>query len=294
MHFFLELVISGIVVGSIYSLVALGFVLIYKSTGVINFAQGELLMWGAYVCLALTVQAHLPFWVSFVITLIFSFILGLLIERLLLRPMIGEPIISIIMLTIGLSSLLRGIIQAIWGTDTRVFPQVFSQAPVNIAGIPVSQVYIWSVGFSLIFLILLSLFFKYTLFGISMRATANDQQAAMSMGISVKAIFAIAWCISAVVSAVGGILIGTINGINASLSSIGLKVFPAVILGGLDSIPGAIIGGFVIGVLENLSGGYLDRFFGGGVKEVAPFVILVIILMIKPYGLFGTEEIEKV
>jgi branched-chain amino acid transport system permease protein len=198
------------------------------------------------------------------------------------------------MLTIGLSSLLRGIIQAIWGTDTRVFPQVFSQAPVNIMGIPVSQVYIWSVAFSIVFLILLSLFFKYTLFGISMRATANDQQAAMSMGISVKAIFAIAWCISAVVSAVGGILIGTINGINASLSSIGLKVFPAVILGGLDSIPGAIIGGFVIGILENLSGGYLDRFFGGGVKEVAPFVILVIILMIRPYGLFGTEEIEKV
>ena len=294
MEFFLQLLITGTVVGSIYALVALGFVLIYKSTGVINFAQGELLMWGAYVCLCLTVQFKIPFWPSFFLTLVFSFILGLLIERLLLRPMIGEPIISIIMLTIGLSSLLRSIIQIIWGTETRVFPQVFSPHPVYIAGVPVAQVYIWSVVFSVVFLILLSLFFKYTIFGIAMRATADDQQAAMSMGISVKTIFAIAWCISAVVSAVGGILIGTINGINASLSEIGLKVFPAVILGGLDSIPGAILGGFIIGILENLSGGYLDRFFGGGVKEVAPFVILVIILMIKPYGLFGTEEIEKV
>jgi len=139
-----------------------------------------------------------------------------------------------------------------------------------------------------------ALFFKFTRLGIAMRATANSHQVALSMGISVKSIFALSWAISAVVSAIGGVLIGSINGVNITFSDFGLKVFPAVILGGLDSIPGAVIGGLVVGILENLSGGYLSRYFGGGVKEVAPFVFLVIILMVKPYGLFGTKEIERV
>ncbi len=294
MWFFLQLVIQGLAVGSVYALVALGFVLIYKASSVINFAQGELLMVGAYVCLALLTTFQVPFWAAFFLTMAFSVILALLIERLVLRPMIGEPAISIIMITIGLSLVLKSSVAAIWGVEISAFPSIFPETPLRFGEIIVSQVYVYTFLASMVFLVLFALFFKYSRMGIAMRATANSNQVALSMGISVKKVFAISWCVAAVVSAVGGILIGNINGVNITLSSVGLKVFPAVILGGLDSIPGAVLGGLIIGVLENLSGGYLDQLFGGGVKEVAPFVVLVIILMVKPYGLFGTEEIERV
>lgn len=294
MELVMQSLISGIVVGSIYALVALGFVLIYKSTAVINFAQGELLMFGAYLCLTLVVAFKIPFWLAFVVTLLAAAMLGLLLERLFLRPMIGEPAISIIMLTIGLASLLQGMIHVTWGSETMVYPTIFPTEPLKFGKIVVSQVYLYSVFFAVICLILFNLFFRYSRSGIAMRAVANDQQAAQSMGISIKRTFAIAWAIAAVVAGVGGILIGNINGVNTSLSGFGLKVFPAVILGGLDSIPGAILGGFIIGILEALSGIYLDPLFEGGSKEVVPFLVLVVVLMIKPYGLFGTEEIEKI
>jgi branched-chain amino acid transport system permease protein len=292
--FFLQLIIQGLAVGSVYALVALGFVLIYKASSVINFAQGELLMVGAYFCLAMLTTFNVPFWAGFILTMVFSVILALLIERLILRPMIGEPAISIIMITIGLSLVLKSAVAVIWGVEIMAFPSIFPETPIRMGQIVVSQVYIFTFLASMLFLVIFAVFFKYSRLGIAMRATANSNQVALSMGISVKKVFAISWCVAAVVSAVGGILIGNINGVNITISSIGLKVFPAVILGGLDSIPGAVLGGLIIGILENLSGGYLDQFFGGGVKEVAPFVVLVVILMIKPYGLFGTEEIERV
>jgi branched-chain amino acid transport system permease protein len=291
---FVQLVVTGLVIGSVYSLVALGFVLIYKATSVLNFAQGEFVLVGAYICLDLIMRFQISFVWAFFLTMVFSVILGLLVERLTLRPLIGEPIITVIMVTIGLATVLKSIVTLFWGTQIKVFPPIFPQKPLNYQGIVVSQVYLWTLGFALLFMAIFALFFKYSRAGIAMRATAADQQASQSMGISVKKIFAISWCISAVVSAVGGILIGNINGINITLADFGLKVFPAVILGGLDSIVGAIIGGLTIGILENLMGGYLDIYFGGGVKEVAPFVVLVVILMIKPYGLFGTAEIERV
>jgi len=294
MEFFFQLVVTGLVIGSIYSLLALGFTLIYKATDVVNFAQGELLLVGAYVCLHTTVAYKVPFWGAFFLTAIFTFVLGFAIEKLFLRKMIGEPIISIIMLTIGLSSLMRAIVQMIWGTDTRTFPSVFSQEPIHIMGLNISQVYLYSIGAVAVFLILFTIFFKKSKVGIAMRAVASDQQAAMSMGIDVKRIFALSWAIAAVVSAVGGIFLGNINGINTSLSHFGLKVFPVVILGGLDSILGAIIGGLIIGILENLAGGYIDPLIGGGAKELFPFVVMIVVLMIKPYGLFGTKEVEKV
>jgi len=291
---FIQLLVAGLVVGSVYAMIALGFVLIYKSSSVINFAQGELLLFGAYVCMWLTVDVEMPFLMSFLVTLGFSVVLGFAIERVCLRPMIGEPILSVIMLTIGLSAILRGMIVILWGTDTRVFPEIFPSAPIEVGFVKVSQVYAWSLGLSMVFLAGFSLFFKYTNIGIAMRATADDQTAALAMGISVKRMFAIAWAIAAVVAAVGGIMLGQINGINLSLAHFGLKVFPVVILGGLDSVVGAIIGGFIIGVLESLSSGYLDPLIGGGVRDVAPFVLLVLVLMIKPYGLFGQERIERV
>lgn len=295
-EYFLQLVISGLVVGSIYSAVALGFVVIYKATRVVNFAQGELLMVGAYVCYAFLVQAKLPFWAAFLVTLGVGMVLAVGVERLVLRPMIGEPIISIIMVTIGLSLVLRSLVVMIWKTDILVYqPKLFPPDLIQIGGVPVSLEFLWCFLLSLFLLAVFSVFFKFSRAGVAMRATAFNQQVAQSMGISVKQIFMLSWVISAVISAIGGILIGNINGINNSLYHFGLKVFPATILGGLDSILGAALGGLIIGVLENLSDGlcktYLDL---SGVKEVAPYVILVLILMIKPYGLFGTKEIERV
>ena len=292
--FFLQLLVQGLAIGSVYSLVALGFVLIYKASGVINFAQGELLMLGAYFCLAFLVQAKLPLWVALALTIVVMALVALIVERLVLRPLIGEPVISIIMATIGLALVFKAATAAAWGTQLRSFPAIFPDMPVKLGQVIISQVYIWTFCTAMLLMVAFALFFKFTRLGIAMRATANSHQVALSMGISVKSIFALSWAISAVVSAIGGVLIGSINGVNITFSDFGLKVFPAVILGGLDSIPGAVIGGLVVGILENLSGGYLSRYFGGGVKEVAPFVFLVIILMVKPYGLFGTKEIERV
>jgi branched-chain amino acid transport system permease protein len=296
LQYFLQLVISGLVVGSIYSAVALGFVIIYKSTRVVNFAQGEFLMVGAYVCYAFLVQMHVPFWGALLLTISFSMVLALLIERLILRPMIGEPIISIIMVTIGLSLVLRSAVAVAWGTDILVYqPKLFPQEMITMIGVPVSLEFVWCFVLSIVLLVVFSVFFKYSKAGVAMRATAFNQQVAQSMGISVKHIFALSWVISAIVSGIGGVLIGNINGINNSLFHFGLKVFPATILGGLDSILGAALGGIIVGVLENLSDGLCKTYFDlSGVKEVAPYVILVIILMIKPYGLFGTREIERV
>jgi len=294
MEFFLQLLLNGLVVGSIYSLVALGFVIIFKSSGILNFAQGEFLLLGAYVFLAVA-SAHAPIGAALLLTFAFSAVLGIVLERLVLRPLIGEPIISVIMVTLGLSSVLRAIVQGIWGTDTRPLPSVFSLDPIQLGPLPIARGYLYSAGCVAVLLVVLTLFFKYARPGVAMRATADSQQVALSMGISVRRIFALSWSIAAVVSAVGGILLATMRGgVDGSLAVLGLKVLPAVIVGGLDSIGGAILGGLLIGVLENLSGGYLDPVFGGGVKEVAPFVALVLILMVRPYGLFGKVRIERV
>ncbi len=294
MEFFLQLLLNGLVVGSIYSLVALGFVIIFKSSGILNFAQGEFLLLGAYVFLAIS-STQAPIGAALLLTFAFSAILGIVLERLVLRPLIGEPIISVIMVTLGLSSVLRAIVQGIWGTDTRPLPSVFSLDPIRLGPLPIARGYLYSAGCVAVLLVVLTLFFKYARPGIAMRATADSQQVALSMGISVRRIFALSWSIAAVVSAVGGILLATMRGgVDGSLAILGLKVLPAVIVGGLDSIGGAILGGLLIGVLENLSGGYLDPVFGGGVKEVAPFVALVLILMVRPYGLFGKVRIERV
>jgi len=291
---FLQLVASGVAIGGIYALVALGFVLIYKSTDVLNMAQGEMLMIGAWVSFSLIVDYGIPFVPAFLLTLVFSVFLGLAIERAVLRPLIGQPIISVIMVTIGLSIALRAVVIAIWGTQFQRYPTPIQDSVVNIGPIPIAEVYIWSLATSLLLVGGLTLGFRFTRMGIAMRAVADDQQAALSVGISVRRVFAMAWIISAVVSTIGGILLANIQGVGIALSAVGLKALPVSIVGGLDSIPGAIVGGILIGVLENLSSGYLDGPLGGGVREVAPYVVLVLILLVKPYGLFGKERIERV
>jgi branched-chain amino acid transport system permease protein len=292
---FLQLLVSGIVVGMVYALAALGFVLIYKASRVINMAQGYFLALGAFGALAIAQLTHLPFLFAVILSLGASFLLGWLVERVLLRPMIGEPVIGVIMVTIGLAALLRGVILLFWGAGNFGFPQLLPEAPLTVGPLIVSPVHLGALAISLVFLALFAVFFKRTTLGVAMRAVADDQQAAQSLGVSVPRIVAASWAIAATVAAIAGVIVGSLNGLNAdALSFIGLKVFPAVILGGLDSVPGAVVGGVAVGVLENLAGGYLDPLVGGGTKEVAPFVVLVLALMLRPYGLFGTVEIERV
>ena len=293
--FILQLVISGIAVGGVYSLMALGFVLIFKASAVVNFGPGELVLFGAYVAWATILNMKLPLYVALPLTLVVAILLGLVIERGILRPLIGEPIISVIMVTFGFASVIRGFLNMTWGSDTRPFPVLFSPEPFRLGPVPISPVHVWSFVIVLILLLSFSIFFRFSLTGMAMRATADNQQVAQSLGVSVKWIFALSWCIASVVSTIGGIILGNVRGgVDFSLADLGLKIFPVVILGGLDSVMGAIVGGILIGVLENLSGGYLDPIFGGGVKEVAPFVVLVLILMVRPYGFFGKAEIERV
>jgi len=293
--FFLQLVANGVVVGGIYAMVALGFVLIYKSSRVINFAQGEFLMVGAYVSLALMTTARVPPLPAFVLTLGFSIVLALLVERLVLRPLIGEPVIAVIMVTLGLASVLRAVIQLCYGTDTRPFPELFSARPFVIGGIPVARGYLWGFCLSFALLGLFLLFFKFTTAGVAMRATAFDQVAALSMGVSVKRMFAMAWGIAAVVSAVGGIILGSIRGgIDMGLGGIGFKVIPVALLGGLDSVPGAIVGGLIIGVGEKLGEVYWGPLVGGAIENWFAYVLALGFLLVRPQGLFGEKIIERV
>ena len=292
---FLQLLTNGIVVGMVYALAALGFVLIYKASRVINLAQGYFVALGAFGALAIAQVTHLPFVLAVAASLAGSFLLGLLVERLLLRPMIGEQPIAVIMVTIGLAAVLRGGILLVWGAGNFGFPQLLPESPLILGPLIVSPVHLGALAISLAFLAVFVVFFRRTTLGVAMRAVADDQQAAQSLGVSVRRVIATSWAIAATVAAVGGVVVGSLNGLNAdALSFIGLKVFPAVILGGLDSVPGAVVGGVTVGVLENLAGGYIDPLVGGGTKEVAPFVVLVLVLMMRPYGLFGTVEIERV
>jgi branched-chain amino acid transport system permease protein len=294
MELFLMTITTGIMVGGIYALVALGWVLIYKCSGVLNLAMGELTLIGAYVTYSLY-EAGLPFVAAVLGTLVIGIALGFLCERIFLDKLIGEPILSVIMVTVGMSFFFKGIVQFIWGSDTRVFdPPVFSLRPIEIGFLRVSSVYLWSFILSIVLLLVFVAFFKYTKWGLSMQATADDETAALSLGVSARFVYAAAWAIAFMSAGVGGALLGNINGINISVGYLGLLVLPAVVLGGLNSVPGAIAGGIIIGLLQNLAGTYLDKYFPGGVKEIMPFAFMAVFLLFKPYGLWGWERIERV
>ncbi|MEI6133341.1 MAG: branched-chain amino acid ABC transporter permease [Desulfomonile sp.] len=300
MDLFLQLIVTGVMLGSIFALVSLGWVLIYKCSGVLNLAMGELTMIGGYVCLAFyqkfvtIMPVNYAFVLALIGTVIIGLILGLLTERIFLRKMIGEPVLAVIMVTVGLSFFFKGLVFMIWDTDTQVFlPRIFSIEPIVIWGITVGAVYLWSFIAAMILMVIFICFFKYTRWGLSMQACADDEMAALSLGVSAKFVYALAWAIAFMAAGVGGTLLGNINGLNYSVSSLGLLVLPAVVLGGLNSVPGAIVGGITIGILQNLAGGYGEAYVPGS-KEVAPFVFMVIFLLFKPYGLWGWERIERV
>ena len=294
-EFLIQLVLNGLVVGTLYGVVAMSFVVIYKATQVVNFAQGELLLVGAWVCWALLTKYQLPLYVGLPLSLVFMFVFGLAIQVVMLRPLLGEPIVSVIMVTIALSAVVQAALKWIFGVDSQPFPPVFTSQSVNLWGLRIQTVYLMSIAVGGTIMIGMAWFFRVTRFGLAMRATAFDQQVAQSLGVSVKSVFAMAWAISATVSALAGVIVAIVNGMSSGLSAYGIKVFPAVILGGLDSIGGAVAGGIAIGLLENLAH-YLDSEFlhWGNLYEVAPFYVLIVILMIRPYGLFGTTDIERV
>jgi len=292
MQFFFQILINGLSIGFLYALAALGFVMIFKSSSVLNFAHGELMAVGAFLFLVLTTWAKLPVWLAFILTLAGSFSLGFIIERFFLRPLIGEALIEVIMLTVGLAIMLKGLMLFIFGGDIHSYPDFLPESlTFQWGAIEIPGVYVATFIIGIIFLGLFGFFFKYSSQGIYMRSVADNQPAAMALGVHVRRVFALSWAIAALVCAMSGIVLGIINGINVhEVSAIGLKVFPVVILGGLDSIGGAILGGLIIGLLETFTGGYISS----GLREVIPYIALIIILLIKPYGLFGLVEIERV
>ncbi len=293
-QFFLLLVSNGVLIGLMYSLIALGFVLVYKATDAINFAQGEFVMIaGLLVAVGLGAYGA-PLWAAIAGALAVMTTFGFGLERVVLRPLIGRPVVAVIMATIGLAAVLRGVGPLLWGAETKPLPLPISDEPIVLGPLLIPPIQLVGAATSLVFLVAFAWFFLKSRIGIAMRAIADDQQVAMAMGINVERYFALAWAMTGIVSGLGGVVWGNMLGVDVQLALVGLKVFPVVILGGLDSIPGAVVGGLIVGVVENVAAGYLDPYVGGGTKDFAPYVLMIVALMIRPYGMFGKEIIERV
>ncbi|HET6477953.1 MAG TPA: branched-chain amino acid ABC transporter permease [Dehalococcoidales bacterium] len=290
----LQYVITGLAVGMVYALIALGFALIWKSSSVANLALGQIALISSWFTYAMLVQAEFPVWLAFPLVILFALGLGWTIERFALRPLIAQPILALITVTLGIGYFIEGVVTFIWPWSVDALPRLFPREVIHIGPAVVSQEYVWVVGICLIVFVLLTLFFRYHKMGIAMRATADDQMAVQACGIPVTAVFSRSWMFACVVAAIGGILISSIGGITHGLVETGLKAFSVVILGGLDSFLGAVVAGPIIGLCESLGGGYLTPHLWAGVKDIIPFVIIIIVMIIKPYGLFGEERIERI
>jgi branched-chain amino acid transport system permease protein len=297
MSYFFQIVVSGIVVGSIYALAALGLVLVYKSSRVANFAHGQIIAAGAFITFFLTVRVGVPILIAFPASMIITFFLAMSVERIFLRRLIGEPIISVIMVTIGLASIIDGLIYLTpFGSENFSFPAFLPEDSLSLGGVSISWTQLVGLTITALLIGAFSWFFKKSTVGISMRAVSDDQFGAMSVGISVPRVFGLAWATAGLSAAAAGCIIGNITGLNfETLHAFGIVVFPVVILGGLDSILGAVVAGIIMGLIQQFAGGYLDGNFGlHGTGNVMPYIILLIILLFKPHGLFGIHEIERV
>jgi branched-chain amino acid transport system permease protein len=292
--FALVLVTNGMMIGLMYALIALGFVLVYKATDAINFAQGEFVMFGGFVAAAAGVAAGLPFWAATLLALAAMTAFGFGLERVVLRPLIGRPVVAVIMATIGVASLLRGVAVLMFGAGTRAIDLPVGDEPILLGPVNLAPVQLVGAGVSLVFLAGFSWFFLKSRTGIAMRAVADSQQVAMAMGINVRRYFAFAWAIAGAVAALAGVVWGAMLGVDNQLAVVGLKVFPVVILGGLDSIAGAVVGGLIVGVVESLAAGFLDPYVGGGTKDFVPYILMIVALMVRPYGIFGRWRIERI
>jgi len=288
------LLLNGISIGLMYALIALGFVLVYKATDAINFAQGEFVMFAGFIAAAMLAVDGMPLVAAIVITLAVMIGFGFGLERVVLRPLLGRPVVAVIMATIGLAAILRGLTQVVFGGETRSLPLPIGDDPISIGPASLPPIQIVGAVVAVVFFLGFNWFFKKSRMGVAMRAVADNQQVAQAMGINVERYFALAWAMAGIVSALGGIVWGSMLGVDVQLALVGLKVFPVVILGGLDSVLGAIVGGLIVGLVENLAAGYLDPLVGGGTKDFAPYVLMILMLMIRPYGIFGKRRIERV
>lgn len=295
---FLQFLVAGVAVGSLYALVALGFVIIYKATGVINFAQGGLLLLGTYFTYAFTRELGLPFYLAVVLAMAACAAVGFLIERLVLRRMVGQPVFSVIMITIGLAIFIDQVVTWKWGFDRLDLDDPWGLDTFTVGGVIVAVTDVVRIVAAAGLLATFFAFFRYSRVGIAMRATASDQEAALAQGISASRIFGLSWAIAAAVATLAGVLLSAgARGVDPSLSVIALLAIPAIILGGLDSPAGAVVGGLVIGVVEEMTKGYgpgnLPEWVGSNFHTVMPYLVLVAILLLRPYGLFGTREVER-
>jgi branched-chain amino acid transport system permease protein len=289
-----QFVVTGLATGMVYALIGLGFALIWKSSSVANLALGQLVLICSWFTYSMMVQVNLPVYLALPAVLIFAIALGWAIERFALRPLIAQPILSLIAVTLGLAYFISGVVSFVWPLSIGALPPLFPKDPIHIGNAVISQEYIWAVVISLLVFGLLTLFFKYHRMGIAMRATADDQMAVQACGIPVTRIFSMSWMFACVVAAIGGVLISSIGGISHGLVETGLQSFSVVILGGLDSFVGSMIAGPIIGLARSLGGGYLTPYLWSGINDIIPFVIIIIVIMVKPYGLFGEKRIERI
>jgi len=295
MTFFLQLVVSGVSLGMVYALVALGFVIILKCSRAFNIAQGHFVMIGGYLGYTFLVTFNLPIWASLLLAILVAIMMGLLIERLTLRPLVGQPELAVIMMTIALASVLEGLATLIWGAQYKTYHKVLPTVTLKLGEISIPPESLIGLTVSIVAVAILLLFFRYTKIGLAMRATAEDLKVVQSVGIRATTVYAVSWVIACVVGVIGGILSGAVSGVMIALSQVGLKAFAVVLLGGVNSIGGAIVAGIIVGVLENVAAGYLDPLLpGGGLAQVFPFIIMIIVLIFRPHGLFGLARIERI
>jgi len=295
MTFFLQLVVTGLAQGMVYALIAIGFVIILKCSEVFNIAQGHFVLIGGYLGYTFLVTFGLPIWAALGMAIVTATLMGLLIERLILRPLLGEPVLAVIMATIALSTILGGLATLLWGAEYKAYHGLLPTITLKIGAISVPSESLIGLIVSIICVAILMLLFRYTKIGLAMRATAEDLQVVQSVGIKVTTVYAVSWIIACVVGVIGGILVGGVSGANMDLANIGLKAFAVVLLGGVNSVGGAIVAGIILGMLENVAAGYLDPLLpGGGLSQVFPFFVMIIVLVFRPHGLFGLVTIERV
>ena len=295
MVFFLQLVVTGFAQGMVYALIAIGFVIILKCSEVFNIAQGHFVMVGGYLGYTFLVTFGLPIWAALGMAIVSAIIMGLLIERLILRPLLGEPVLAVIMATIALATILEGLATLLWGAEYKAYHGLLPTMTLKIGEISIPSEALIGLIVSIICVAILMLLFRYTKIGLAMRATAEDLQVVQSLGIRATTVYAVSWVIACVVGVIGGILLAGVSGANMDLAHVGLKAFAVVLLGGVNSMGGAIVAGIILGMLENVAAGYLDPLLpGGGLAQVFPFLVMIIVLVFRPYGLFGLVGIKRI
>ncbi len=296
MTFFAQLFITGLALGMMYALIAIGFVIIFKCSRAFNIASGQIVMIGGYLGYTFLIPLGLPVWLAIVVSAAIGAVMGLVIERLAVRPLLGKPALALVMMTIALAGALDGVAILGWGGIYETYHEVLPEITLTFGAVSIPPSSLLGLLVSVVIVAALLFLFRFTKIGLAMRATAEDEPVTRGLGIKATFVYAIVWVIACVVGVLAGILLGGVSGVSPPLAEIGLKALAVVILGGLDSIGGAILAGVILGILENLAAGYLDPMMpsGGGLANVFPFIVMLVVLVFRPHGLFGLKRIERV